>query len=47
MKDMETRATTRLDHAAGTARPATNPPLPQPSGLTQDEIRRIVLDLLG
>jgi len=32
---------------ANTACPATTPRLPEPSGLTQDEIRQIVLDLLG
>jgi hypothetical protein len=32
---------------AATASPAAVACLPGPSGLTQDEIRRIVLDLIG
>jgi len=40
----------RLDLTIGMARtlPSTiTPGLPEPSGLTQDEIRQIVLDLIG
>jgi len=44
------RASTRLDPAIGTAgaaRPVETPCLPEASGLMQDEIRQIVLDLIG
>ncbi|MCB4825629.1 hypothetical protein [Roseicella aerolata] len=44
------RASTRLGPRTGTARtahPIATPYLPEPSGLTQDEIRQIVLDLIG
>lgn len=44
------RASTRPASTIGTAataRPVETPYLPEPSGLTQDEIRQIVLDLLG
>jgi hypothetical protein len=44
------RASTRLDPTTGTARtasPIETPCLPEVSGLTQDEIRQIILDLIG
>ncbi|MDO9706721.1 hypothetical protein [Paracraurococcus lichenis] len=47
MNDTERRAATRLDPTAGPNSAVKTPRQPQPSGLTQDEIRQIVLDLLG
>jgi hypothetical protein len=44
------RASKRLDSAPGTARtahPIETLYLPEPSGLTQDEIRQIILDVIG
>ena len=44
------RAPIRLDPATEAANPAerdARPRLPEPSGLTPDEIRRIILELLG
>ena len=45
------RAPNQLQPTSGPAAPAQSVsdvvPKPEPSGLTQDEIRRIVLDLIG
>jgi hypothetical protein len=50
MNKTASRASTELDPmtvTAGTACPIETRYLPEPSGLTQDEIREIVLDLIG
>ena len=43
------RAATRRETSRGQsmASPAVRPQTPEPSGLSQDEIRQIILDLLG
>jgi hypothetical protein len=44
------RASSRPASTTGTAtmaHPVQPPYLPEPSGLTQDEIRQIILDLIG
>ncbi|MDJ0389157.1 hypothetical protein QMO56_13625 [Roseomonas sp. E05] len=47
MNETALRALIRLGSTVGTACPDETPYLPEPKGLTQSEIRQLVLELIG